>query len=135
MNNAGATILRQLSLTAEQREMLIQVLGEAMSARSENCWNAGRLLSTETELPSLVEQIPQHRYSKLMTLVWVRARLKPMNSGKRITRRLARDERGERMPENKIDTPQGPFEGSRCLAGIYDWRPATIRRVNEDGSF
>ncbi len=33
-------------------------------------------------------------------------------------------------------TPEGPFEGSRCLAGPDErWGPATIRRVNEDGSF
>lgn len=32
---------------------------------------------------------------------------------------------------------EGPFEGSRCLAAPanYHWAPATIRRVNEDGSF
>lgn len=34
------------------------------------------------------------------------------------------------------DKPQGPFEGSRCVAGPGGrWGPATIRRVNEDGSF
>jgi hypothetical protein len=31
---------------------------------------------------------------------------------------------------------EGPFVGSRCLAGIGGiWAPATIRRVNEDNSF
>jgi hypothetical protein len=40
------------------------------------------------------------------------------------------------MPGNETNTPQGPFEGSRCLAGPGgDWRPATIRRVNEDDTF
>jgi hypothetical protein len=40
------------------------------------------------------------------------------------------------MPGSKTDTLQGPFEGSRCLAGPGErWGPATIRRVNEDGTF
>jgi hypothetical protein len=40
------------------------------------------------------------------------------------------------MPGNETDTPQGPFEGSRCVAGPGgQWGPATIRWVNEDGSF
>jgi hypothetical protein len=40
------------------------------------------------------------------------------------------------MPTNAPDSPQGPFEGSRCLAAPDGhWRPATIRRVNEDGTF
>jgi len=41
------------------------------------------------------------------------------------------------MLEHKINEKQGTFEGSRCLA-IKEgagWQPATIRRVNEDGSF
>ena len=35
------------------------------------------------------------------------------------------------------DLPQGPFEGSRCLATVTGapWRSATVRRVNEDGTF
>jgi hypothetical protein len=34
------------------------------------------------------------------------------------------------------DVPQGPFEGSRCVAGPGGrWGNATIHRVNEDGSF
>jgi hypothetical protein len=40
------------------------------------------------------------------------------------------------MPENEPGSPQGPSEGSRCVAGPGGrWGPATIRRVNEDGSF
>jgi hypothetical protein len=40
------------------------------------------------------------------------------------------------MIGNETDAPQGPFEGSRCLAGpAGHWAPATIRRVNEDGTF
>jgi hypothetical protein len=40
------------------------------------------------------------------------------------------------MPANQPDPPQGPFEGSRCVAGPDGhWGPATIRRVNEDGTF
>jgi hypothetical protein len=40
------------------------------------------------------------------------------------------------MPGSKTDTLQGPFEESRCLAGPGGrWGPATIRRVNEDGTF
>ena len=41
------------------------------------------------------------------------------------------------MPGSKTDTLQGPFEGSRCLfaPGEYLWRPGTVRRVNEDGTF
>lgn len=40
------------------------------------------------------------------------------------------------MTGNETDAPQGPFEGSRCLAGPAGyWAPATIRRVNEDGTF
>src|SRR5262249_55462078 len=32
--------------------------------------------------------------------------------------------------------PQGPFAGSRCLAAPANyWETATVRRVNEDGTF
>lgn len=39
--------------------------------------------------------------------------------------------------EDQPDTPQGPWEGSPCLFAPdeYLWRPGTVRRVNEDGSF
>lgn len=34
------------------------------------------------------------------------------------------------------EAKQGPFVGSRCLAGpSHPWAAATIRRVNEDGTF
>jgi len=41
------------------------------------------------------------------------------------------------MTGNATDTTQGPFEGSRCMAspGGRPWASATIRRVNEDGTF
>lgn len=40
------------------------------------------------------------------------------------------------MTGTETDIPQGPFEGSRCVAGPGGrWGFATIRRVNEDGSF
>lgn len=41
------------------------------------------------------------------------------------------------MREDHTDSPQGPLESSRCLfaPGEYLWRPGTVRRVNEDGSF
>src|SRR3954464_5690878 len=40
------------------------------------------------------------------------------------------------MPENQPRRQEGPFEGSRCVAGPGGlWRPGTIRRVNADGTF
>lgn len=40
------------------------------------------------------------------------------------------------MPESTAIEQQGPWEGSRCLAGPGgSWRSAIIRRVNEDGTF
>ena len=40
------------------------------------------------------------------------------------------------MPANIPGREEGPFEGSRCVAGPGGhWAPATVRRVNEDGSF
>ena len=41
------------------------------------------------------------------------------------------------MPEHKTTNKQGPFEGSRCLAGLGGnrWALATIQKVYEDGSF
>jgi hypothetical protein len=40
------------------------------------------------------------------------------------------------MPANTGGGQQGPFEGSRCVAGPGGhWAPATVRRVNEDGTF
>jgi hypothetical protein len=39
------------------------------------------------------------------------------------------------MPE-PMNQNEGPFPGSRCLAGpAGSWGPATIRRANEDGTF
>jgi hypothetical protein len=42
------------------------------------------------------------------------------------------------MPDttSKSEAQQGPWEGSRCVAGPGGrWGPATIHRVNEDGTF
>jgi len=40
------------------------------------------------------------------------------------------------MAGNETVAEQGPFEGSRCVAGPGGrWGAATIRRVNEDGTF
>jgi len=40
------------------------------------------------------------------------------------------------MAGTGTDSSQGPFEGSRCVAGPHGrWGSATIRRVNPDGSF
>jgi hypothetical protein len=41
------------------------------------------------------------------------------------------------MVDRLTSAAQGPFEGSRCVAGpgSYLWAPATIRRINEDGTF
>src|SRR5262249_20105180 len=40
------------------------------------------------------------------------------------------------MPERKLSGEEGPFEGSRCVAGPGgQWGLGTIRRVNEDGTF
>jgi hypothetical protein len=39
-------------------------------------------------------------------------------------------------PATHSDGEEGPFEGSRCLAApAGHWEPATIRRLNEDGTF
>jgi hypothetical protein len=40
------------------------------------------------------------------------------------------------MIDNDTVKPQGPFTGSHCIAAPDGrWHPATIRRVNEDGTF
>ncbi|QVL30118.1 hypothetical protein KIH39_14770 [Telmatocola sphagniphila] len=40
------------------------------------------------------------------------------------------------MPNSTARPPQGPFAGSRCVTGPgHQWGEATIRRVNEDGTF
>lgn len=40
------------------------------------------------------------------------------------------------MADTKTSQTEGPFEGSRCVAGPGNhWGNATIRRVNEDGTF
>ena len=40
------------------------------------------------------------------------------------------------MPEHQTNGKQGPFVGSKCIAGPGGaWAQATIQRVNEDSSF
>jgi hypothetical protein len=51
------TILNQVSLSSEQRNLLTEVLGQVMSDCSQSCWHAGWLLDTEKEVPILVERV------------------------------------------------------------------------------